>query len=190
MPVDVASEQARSAPRKSRSGFADDDRNAPARLGEYAARCADGGVNWPFHTSPTRRRGRIRRFTFPRSRVLMLRVSNGGSGIRKNSDDFERACHRNSSEFRYENANVQHQNSRVGLVFVLHTIGKGHTRGTSVAESKIHLRRTPITLVSCPSSSFAWPAASCSLPRPPERRPWRSRCISCPCVRPHLRPPA
>jgi len=32
---------------------------------------------------------------------LKLRVSNGGSGIRKNSDAFELASHRNSCEFRY-----------------------------------------------------------------------------------------
>jgi len=42
-------------------------------------------------------------------RVLMLHVSNGVSGIRENSDDFEPASHRNSCEFRYNKPNVQHQ---------------------------------------------------------------------------------
>ncbi len=37
-----------------------------------------------------------------RRESLELRVSNSGSGIRQNSDEFASAAHRNSGEFRYE----------------------------------------------------------------------------------------
>jgi len=51
----------------------------------------------------------------PRLRFLMLRVSSLGSAIRKNSDIFEPASHRNSCEFRYKTVLAQHQNLRFGL---------------------------------------------------------------------------
>jgi len=48
---------------------------------------------------------------------LKLRVSNRGSGIRKNSDDFDSASHRNSCEFRYRKVNAQLQSLVSNTVF-------------------------------------------------------------------------
>jgi len=57
----------------------------------------------------------------------MLRVSSLGSGIRKNSDKFEVACHRNSCEFRYKTvlARIIHQPQGASPRF-LHLVHEPH----------------------------------------------------------------